>query len=113
MDYGSGMTFELPVGPDPTAIARDIASTFEDVHVAGAMGATFQRVLGAAGGDPSPDHAAFDTFVPHPVYAKQLWISILNPSQRTYDEQVRPLLAEAYERVARSARRKRAEGAGA
>ncbi|HEX8026636.1 MAG TPA: DUF6194 family protein, partial [Candidatus Limnocylindrales bacterium] len=74
----------------------------------GVSRSTFKRLVGAAADDPSTDYAALDRFVPHPVYAKQLWISILNPSRRTYDDEVRPLLAEAYERVARSARRKAA-----
>ena len=58
---------------------------------------TFERLTGAAG---EPDHAALDRFVPHPVYAKQRWISILNPSTATFDDLVLPLLAEAHDRIA-------------
>src|SRR5215471_2384804 len=46
------------------------------------------------------DNAALDTLIPHPVYASQSWVSVLNPSQRTF-ESLRPLLAEAYERAVR------------
>ncbi len=59
---------------------------------------SFQAIAGAAG-DP-PDHAALDRLVPHPVYAKQRWISILNPSEETFREVVVPLLDEAHARVA-------------
>ena len=38
---------------------------------------TFQRLVGSL---TDPDYAAFDRFVPHPVYAKQRWISVVNPS---------------------------------
>jgi hypothetical protein len=43
------------------------------------------------------DHAAFDRLLPHPVYAPQGWVSVVNPGERT-DALVRELLAEAHER---------------
>ena len=58
---------------------------------------TFERLLGAIA---EPDYAAFDRILPHPVYAKQRWISILNPSEATFRDVIVPLLDEAYERVA-------------
>ncbi len=61
--------------------------------------ATFERLVGSL---EEPDYAALDTVIPHPVYAKQRWIAILNPSDRTFDEVVKPLIAEAYGRLARS-----------
>jgi hypothetical protein len=63
---------------------------------------TFQRLIGGA---KDPDFAAFDTILPHPVYARQLWISILNPTDATFRDVVLPLLTEAYDRLA--AQRKR------
>jgi hypothetical protein len=33
--------------------------------------------------------------MPHPVYAPQSWICVLNPSQATF-ESLKPLLTEAY-----------------
>jgi len=60
--------------------------------------ATFERL---AGGLADPDYAALDRIVPHPVYAKQRWIAILNPSRRSFDEVVKPLIDEAHERLAR------------
>lgn len=59
---------------------------------------TFQRLVGLIA---QPDYAAFDQVVPHPVYAKQLWISILNPSHATFRDVVMPLIAEAHDRLAR------------
>ena len=49
---------------------------------------------------PEPDYATLDQLFPHPVYAKQLWISILNPSDTTFRDIVLPLLAEAHDRLA-------------
>ncbi|MFN8621189.1 MAG: DUF6194 family protein [Chloroflexota bacterium] len=68
----------------------------------GVSGATFARVVG---GEADPDHAALDRLLPHPVYAKQHWISILNPTAATFRDLVRPLLDEAYQRVAAQAAR--------
>jgi predicted DNA-binding protein (MmcQ/YjbR family) len=68
---------------------------------------TFQRLVGSV---TEPDHAAFDRIVPHPVYAKQRWISILNPSEATLQETVMPLLAEAHDRLAAQRERQRPVG---
>ena len=62
--------------------------------------ATFERLVGAIEGEP--DYAALDRVVPHPVYAKQRWISILNPSRATFETLVRPLVAEAHDRLKRA-----------
>jgi hypothetical protein len=58
---------------------------------------TFERLVG---GETQPDCAVFDRIIPHPVYAKQLWIAILNPSPATGRDVVIPLLAEAHDRLA-------------
>jgi len=42
------------------------------------------------------EFAALDQLMPHPVYGKNHWISVLNPSEATF-ERVKPLLGEAYE----------------
>ena len=57
---------------------------------------TFQRLVGSIA---EPDYAALDRIVPHPVYARQLWISILNPSHDTFRDTVMPLLTEAHDRL--------------
>lgn len=41
------------------------------------------------------DYAAADTLLPHPTYAGQGWVAIVNPGVRTAD-QVRALLDRAY-----------------
>ena len=71
---------------------------------------TFQRLAGGApgaagsarsGAPDDVDYAALDQVLPHPVYAKQRWLSILNPSRETFEGVVKPLLAEAHERLAK------------
>jgi hypothetical protein len=41
-----------------------------------------------------------DTLMPHPINAKQHCVSILNPSTRTFDDVVKPLLPGAHSRTA-------------
>ena len=68
----------------------------------GVTGKTFDRVLGNAARDGAEvDYAALDTLLPHPVYAKQHWLSVLNPSDETFEGTVKPLLDEAYGILAR------------
>ncbi len=69
--------------------------------------ATFERLVGSVA---EPDYAAFDRVLPHPVYAKQLWISILNPSDATFQDVVLPLLTEAHDRLAAQRARHRLGG---
>lgn len=59
---------------------------------------TYERLVGAA---VAPDYAALDRLIPHPVYAPQRWVAILNPSRETFDEVVKLLLGEAYARLAK------------
>jgi Family of unknown function (DUF6194) len=70
----------------------------------GVSGNTFRAVLGHAptadateGADY--DFAALDRLMPHPVYARQAWVCVLNPGPQTFVA-VKPLLAEAYSRAA-------------
>lgn len=65
---------------------------------------TFRALFGHSPGEERPtgteyDYAALDRLMPHPVYARQSWVGVLNPSPETFDV-VKPLLAEAYSRVA-------------
>lgn len=65
---------------------------------------TFNRLFGpgsaAEGSEGStPDFAALDRLMPHPTYASQSWVCVLNPSLATFDA-IKPLLAEAYARAA-------------
>jgi hypothetical protein len=59
---------------------------------------TFERLLGST---TDPDYAALDTVLPHPVYAKQRWLCVLNPGWKRFDEVVKPLIGEAYARLER------------
>jgi hypothetical protein len=64
----------------------------------------FEELLGyppAQQADHQADHdyTAIDRVIPHPVYAAQGWVSILNPGGRT-DGQARALITEAHARAA-------------
>jgi uncharacterized protein DUF6194 len=59
----------------------------------GVTGATFRRLVGAM---TEPDHTALDTLLPHPLYAQQHWVSILNPSTASFETIVKPLIEEAH-----------------
>jgi uncharacterized protein DUF6194 len=61
---------------------------------------TFQRLFGYLPGKKSAesaeyDYAALDTLMPHPVYAPQSFVCVLNPRPETF-ETIKPLLAEAW-----------------
>jgi hypothetical protein len=71
---------------------------------------TFNRVAESA---PEPDYTALDRWLPHPVYGKQLWISILNPSTMIFEESVSPLLELAHDRLANVPRRRARQAATA
>jgi hypothetical protein len=65
---------------------------------------TFRTLFGYAPGEVSAesaayDFAALDRLMPHPVYAPQSYVCVLNPSPETF-ETVKPLLVEAYSRAA-------------
>ncbi|HUP27281.1 MAG TPA: DUF6194 family protein, partial [Chloroflexia bacterium] len=48
--------------------------------------------------DKEYDFTALDRVMPHPIYSRQYWVCVLNPSDETFQQVVRPLLAEACER---------------
>jgi len=62
---------------------------------------TFQSLFGASKVDASAyDLTALDVIMPHPDYAAQNFVCVLNPGEMTL-EKVRELLAEAYELAVR------------
>jgi uncharacterized protein DUF6194 len=65
----------------------------------GVSSGTFRRLFGEPG-DGVYDFAALDRLMPHPVYAAQFWVCVLNPSDATF-EGLTPLLDEANARAAR------------
>ena len=59
---------------------------------------TFRSLFGAKKINTSEyDFTALDTIMPHPDYSSQFFLCVLLPSAATFDEQIRPLLAEAYD----------------
>lgn len=66
---------------------------------------TIRALFGHAPGEDGAentayDFAALDRLMPHPVYAPQSWVCVVNPSPETF-EAVKPLLAEAHSIVAK------------
>jgi hypothetical protein len=64
--------------------------------------AVFQELLGYPPAEHHAsvvDHTVFDRVLPHPAYATQGWVSILNPGAAT-DDQARALLTGARTRAA-------------
>lgn len=70
---------------------------------------TFQSLFGtgkvAVG---AYDFTALDTLMPHPEYAAQSWLCVLNPSAATW-QTLRPLLREAYELAVKRANRRKSD----
>lgn len=59
---------------------------------------TFQSLFGKGKIDLSIyDFTTLDTIMPHPDYSSQHFLCILSPSEETFDKQIRPMLAEAYD----------------
>ncbi|TCP57158.1 hypothetical protein EV191_1011110 [Tamaricihabitans halophyticus] len=52
------------------------------------------------------DYAAVDTVLPHPLYARQGWIAIVNPGERTWELAVTQV-GEAHEAARRRATKRR------
>jgi hypothetical protein len=73
--------------------------------------ATYTASFGAPPTDP--DYAAEDTLMPHPTYASQYWVCVVNPGEATLPV-VRELLAEAHRYAARkyANHRRRASASG-
>jgi hypothetical protein len=64
---------------------------------------TYERLFGTPPGPVATDEynfAAFDHVFPHPLYSPQAWVSVVNPGEGKFEE-IKPLIAEAYERAVR------------
>jgi uncharacterized protein DUF6194 len=55
--------------------------------------------------DTGFDYATEDRVMPHPYYASQYWVCVVNPGEATFEE-VKPMLAEAHARAVRTAGRR-------
>ena len=61
---------------------------------------TFSSLFGPLPWSAGRDFTVLDQIMPHPVYAPQAWVCVLNPRDATF-QAVRPLLAEAYDLAVR------------
>jgi hypothetical protein len=108
--------------PFITIVTGDHYDTVSDLSRPGAyrinMGLTKATYVSMFGAPPKErdehgvlrtgvDYAAVDTFMPHPFYASQYWVSVVDPGEATLDT-VRTLLAEAYGFAARKHTNQRA-----
>ena len=59
------------------------------------------------GEDEAYDFTELDRLMPHPVYGRQSWVCVLNPSAETF-RQLQPLLREAYEIAVERVQRRQA-----
>lgn len=94
----------VETSPNPTIVVNDYPG-FDESSDLGREGVfrvnawvsrqTFDRVTPDEG---SPiDYSVLDRIIPHPIYAKQAWVSVLNPGALT-GEAVEDLLTEAHAR---------------
>jgi predicted DNA-binding protein (MmcQ/YjbR family) len=58
------------------------------------------------GDNSTHDFTALDRLIPHPIYGRNHWVSVLNPSDATFAS-LRPLLDEAYRIAADRATRQK------
>jgi hypothetical protein len=65
-----------------------------------------------SGSDRSFDFTVLDKLIPHPVYGRMYWVSVLNPTDETLKTKVHPLLVEAYEQAVRKYNRQHAAASG-
>ncbi len=72
----------------------------------GVSAATFTRLFDdqGSGGGKTVDPSALDRLFPHPVYAAQRFVCIINPTTATFHRAVSPLIAEAHDLAARRTR---------
>jgi hypothetical protein len=103
--------------PFVTLVTSDINDRFSNLNRPsvfrlniGVSKETFRSLFGEpllpAYGDMGPltnesnspyDFTALDQLMPHPVYGRMFWVCVLNPSDETFETQVRARLVEAYE----------------
>lgn len=66
---------------------------------------TFDRLIGVSSEDDAVDYSVLNTFLPHPEYAKQNFICILNPDGEN-DEKTMELITEAHAIAAKRSQRR-------
>ena len=93
--------------PIMTIVTNDLNDTFSNLERPdvyrlniGVSKATFRSLFG----EPDEgkqfsgyDYTALDVLMPHPVYAAQYWVSVINPSDEVFQSKVEPLMDEAYD----------------
>lgn len=120
--WGDSFFFHQPAGaevdphrfPFATIVTQDYAGFDELSNLnrpgmyrlnVGVSKETFANLFGPAADTPhgasgSFDFAGLDRLLPHPVYGRMHWASVLCPTAATF-ERVKPLLVEAYAKAAK------------
>ena len=103
--FFSGTDRQIPVITLMSNAAYDSHSDLERPSVyrlnIGVGGTTFTNLLRGRDASSAIDYTEFDRILPHPEYGGAKWVCVVNPSEDTFAEVVRPLLAEAHARAAR------------
>jgi hypothetical protein len=68
------------------------------------IGVSKETYAALFGNEAQHDFSALDRLMPHPVYGRNHFVCVLNPSDATF-ESVKPLVVEAYEIAVKRARR--------
>src|SRR4051794_40367736 len=125
MADGNYFFFYDPTGDDPkdryfpfaTLMTNDVNDEASNLSRPGAfrlnvgVGPDTYRALVPDGSQMPSDFSVADRLMPHPVYAAQRWLCVVNPSAATF-ERLRPLLDEAHGIAKRRYERRRAAGGG-
>jgi hypothetical protein len=101
--------------PWATLVTNDLYDQFSDLGRdgvyrlnVGVSAETFKRLFPD---EREYDFTVLDTLMPHPIYGNVRWVSVLRPSEQTFQHQVKPLLEEAYRAAVRTYDRRAAREA--
>jgi hypothetical protein len=93
--------------PFATLVTTDAYDQFSDLDRpsvfrlnVGVSKETFECLLGRDAMEIDHDFTSLDRILPHPVYGQMHWLCVLNPTEATF-QQLRELLAEAYDLAAK------------
>jgi hypothetical protein len=101
--------------PWATLVSNDLYDQFSDLGRdgvyrlnVGVSAETFKRLFPE---EREYNFKALDTLMPHPIYGNVRWVSVLRPSEQTFEQDVKPLLEEAYQAAVRAHDRRAAREA--
>lgn len=91
--------------PAITLMSNDAFDTYSDLGRPsvyrlniGVSSDTFDRLIPGSARTSAVDYTESDRILAHPEYGGAKWVCVVSPSEDTFAETVRPLLAEAHRR---------------